>query len=101
MSMAEARELTGAGAALLDQLEPVLGGELSNWREKIQVAVDEDDLDIGRSDSCVLGHLFGSYDAGRVAIFGDDDTDPSAYGLCSLEYTSNRELELAWRELVG
>jgi hypothetical protein len=72
----QALERAERGAALLDQLQP-------GWRDQIDVA----SLALNDCAACVLGQLYGSYQAAFTArvelgdlAFNDDGPDVAEYG---------------------
>lgn len=74
-------EVVQNGAALLDEVVP-------DWRSRIKVI----NLDLGDSQFCVLGQLYGDYDAGlgllEVQLEDDNhpilnEVDPEAFDNCT------------------
>lgn len=63
----EARRRARAGMALLDERGP------ASWPSRVHITA----LDLGHPSRDVLGQLYGTYNRGMAALFGDDwDTRP-------------------------
>lgn len=77
-----------AGMALLDEKAP-------GWREKI----DLEELDLGECHACILGQVFGHYNAGKRAL-AEADNEPVRYGF-DCHPTNYDLLTQAWKEALS
>lgn len=81
----------GRGVALLDEHNP-------DWREH----VDSHSLNMSSSCGCVLGQVYGSYDAGLAALgMSEFGSEPSRFGFFTWGRQRWWHLEAAWRKAIG
>jgi hypothetical protein len=77
------------GAALLDMEAP-------GWTSKI----DLDTLNIAHTDFCVLGQVYGDYDAGLDTLGGEAERAPVKYGFLQQGNEGAARLTDKWRAAI-